>query len=61
MVLGWPAAAAAAAKLLQSCLTLGNPIDGTYGWEVISGDEQPSAQWEHTLLMTEHGVEVLSY
>lgn len=32
-----------------------------YGWEVISEDELPSAQWEHTLLMTEHGVEVLSY
>lgn len=32
-----------------------------YGWEVISGDELPSAQWEHTFLMTEHGVEVLTY
>ncbi len=32
-----------------------------YGWEVISEDELPSAQWEHTLLLTEHGVEVLSY
>ena len=31
-----------------------------YGWEVISEDEQPSAQWEHTFLMTETGVEVLS-
>ena len=35
--------------------------DDPYGWEVISGDELPSAQWEHTLLMTEHGVEVLTY
>jgi len=35
--------------------------DDPYGWEVISGDEQPSAQWEHTLLMTETGVEILSY
>lgn len=32
-----------------------------YGWEVISGDELPSAQWEHTFLMTEHGVEVLTW
>ena len=32
-----------------------------YGWEVISDDELPSAQWEHTLLMTEHGVEILTY
>ena len=35
--------------------------DDPYGWEVISADEQPSAQWEHTLLMTEHGVEILTY
>lgn len=32
-----------------------------YGWEVISDDELPSAQWEHTFLMTEHGVEILTY
>ena len=35
--------------------------DDPYGWEVISEDELPSAQWEHTLLMTETGVEILSY
>lgn len=35
--------------------------DDPYEWEVISGDELPSAQWEHTLLMTEHGVEILTY
>ena len=35
--------------------------DDPYGWEVISADEQPSAQWEHTLVMTEHGVEILTY
>ncbi len=35
--------------------------DDPYGWEVISGDEEPSAQWEHTLLMTDHGVEILTY
>lgn len=35
--------------------------DDPYGWEVISEDELPSAQWEHTFLMTEHGVEILSY
>ena len=35
--------------------------DDPYGWEVISADEKPSAQWEHTLLMTDHGVEVLTY
>ncbi len=35
--------------------------DDPYGWEVISEDELPSAQWEHTLLMTEEGVEILTY
>lgn len=35
--------------------------DDEYGWEVISYDELPSAQWEHTFLMTEHGVEILTY
>lgn len=35
--------------------------DDPYGWEVISGDELPSAQWEHTFVMTEHGVEILTY
>jgi len=35
--------------------------DDEYGWEVISEDELPSAQWEHTLLMTDHGVEILTY
>lgn len=34
--------------------------DDPYGWEVITEDEKPSAQWEHTFLMTEHGVEILS-
>lgn len=35
--------------------------DDPLGWEVITGDEKPSAQWEHTFLMTEHGVEILTY
>ncbi len=29
-------------------------------WTVITKDRQLSAQWEHTLLVTEHGVEVLT-
>lgn len=32
-----------------------------YGWEIITEDELPSAQWEHTFLMTENGLEVLTY
>lgn len=35
--------------------------DDPYGWEVITEDELPSAQWEHTFVMTETGVEVLTY
>lgn len=35
--------------------------DDPFGWEVISEDEMPSAQWEHTLVMTETGVEILTY
>ena len=35
--------------------------DDPYGWEVITEDELPSAQWEHTLVMTDHGVEVLTH
>lgn len=31
-----------------------------YGWEVISEDELPSAQWEHTFLMTDNGLEILT-
>lgn len=32
-----------------------------YGWEVITEDELPSAQWEHTYLMTDSGVEILTH
>ena len=35
--------------------------DDPYGWEVITGDELPSAQWEHTFVMTEHGLEILTH
>ena len=34
--------------------------DDPFGWEVLSEDGLPSAQWEHTLLITENGVEILS-
>ena len=34
--------------------------DDPYGWEVISEDEKPSAQWEHTFLMTENGLEIIT-
>lgn len=31
------------------------------GWTVTTCDGLPSAQWEHTFLMTENGLEVLTY
>lgn len=36
-------------------------IDEEDGWTVVTEDELPSAQWEHTFLMTEHGLEILTY
>lgn len=51
------------------CFTIEPMINaGTYkckvnrknGWVVTTADHQPSAQWEHTLLVTADGVEVLT-
>ena len=36
-------------------------VDSDDGWTVVTEDELPSAQWEHTFVMTEHGLEILSY
>ena len=36
-------------------------IDEEDGWTVVTEDELPSAQWEHTVLMTETGLEILTY
>lgn len=36
-------------------------VDEEDGWTVVTEDEQPSAQWEHTFLMTENGLEILTY
>lgn len=36
-------------------------VDEEDGWTVVTEDELPSAQWEHTFLMTETGVEILTY
>ena len=36
-------------------------IDEADGWTVVTEDELPSAQWEHTFVMTDHGLEVLTY
>ncbi len=35
-------------------------VDEEDGWTVVTENELPSAQWEHTFLMTEDGLEVLT-
>ena len=36
-------------------------IDEEDGWTVVTEDELPSAQWEHTFVMTEHGLKILTH
>ena len=36
-------------------------VDEEDGWTVVTEDELASAQWEHTFLMTENGLEILTY
>ena len=36
-------------------------IDSDDDWTVVTDDELPSAQWEHTFLMTEKGLQILTY
>lgn len=36
-------------------------VDEEDGWTVVTENELPSAQWEHTFLMTENGLEILTY
>ena len=36
-------------------------VDSRDGWTVLTVDGLPSAQWEHTFLMTDNGVEILTY
>jgi methionyl aminopeptidase len=47
---------------IEPMLTLGDPplavLDD--GWTVVTTDGSPSAQFEHTVLVTEHGCEVLT-
>ena len=31
------------------------------GWTAYTKDKRPSAQWEHMVLVTEDGYEILSY
>lgn len=36
-------------------------IDADDNWTVLTDDGLPSAQWEHTFVMTDHGLEILTY
>lgn len=36
-------------------------VDSDNDWTVLTKDGYPSAQWEHTVLITETGVEILTY
>lgn len=36
-------------------------VDEDDGWTVVTEDEKPSAQWEHTIVITETGNEILTY
>lgn len=36
-------------------------VDEEDDWTVVTEDELPSAQWEHTFLMTANGLEILTY
>lgn len=36
-------------------------IDEDDGWTVVTEDEKPSAQWEHTFVMTDNGLEILTH
>ena len=47
---------------IEPMLTLGDPdvVQWDDGWTIVTLDGQPSAQFEHTVLVTENGVEVLT-
>ncbi len=36
-------------------------VDADDGWTVVTEDELPSAQWEHTFVMTDTGLDILTY
>ena len=48
---------------IEPMINLGEPDvyqDADDGWTIRTEDGSPSAQWEYTLLMTEHGIEILA-
>ena len=47
---------------IEPMLTLGSPdvVQWDDGWTIVTMDGQPSAQFEHTVIVTDDGVEVLT-
>ena len=39
----------------------GVKVSAVDGWTAYTKDKLPSAQWEHTILVTEDGYEILTY
>ncbi|MBM6859866.1 methionyl aminopeptidase [Clostridium saudiense] len=49
---------------IEPMINMGKPdifIDSDDDWTVLTEDGYPSAQWEYTVLVTETGVEILTY
>ena len=49
---------------IEPMINMGGPDvyqDADDGWTIYTEDGSPSAQWEYTLVMTEHGVEILAH
>lgn len=49
---------------IEPMINMGVPdvfVDEEDGWTVVTEDEKPSAQWEHTIVITETGNEILTY
>lgn len=49
---------------IEPMINAGSPelyVDEEDGWTVYTADGKPSAQWEHTLLITEGEPEILSW
>jgi len=48
---------------IEPMINIGTPevvIDRYNGWTIYTKDNKPSAQWEHTIVVTENGCEILT-
>ncbi len=49
---------------IEPMINMGRPelyVDSANDWTALTEDGKPSAQWEHTILITESGNEILTY